>query len=134
MFSFLWKFLEVELMDHMVTTGASQVVLEVKNLPASAGEVRDTGSIPGFRRSPGREHGSPLHYSCLKNPMDREAGQTTVHGVARVRHDLANKLPPHIIWLYLTCKGRKVKDGNLLLCSSPGFIIFHYKVNTAAQI
>ena len=82
MFSFLWKFLEVELMDHMVTTGASQVVLEVKNLPASAGEVRDTGSIPGFRRSPGREHGSPLHYSCLNNPMDREAGQTTVHGIA----------------------------------------------------
>ena len=62
MFSFLLEIcLEVELMDHTVTIGASQVVLEVKNLPASAGEVRDMGSIPGFRRAPGREHGSPLH-------------------------------------------------------------------------
>ena len=83
MFSFLLEIcLEVELMDHTVTIGASQVVLEVKNLPASAGEVRDMGSIPGFRRAPGREHGSPLHYSCLKNPKDRQAGQATVHGIA----------------------------------------------------
>ena len=37
---------------------------------------------------------NPLHYSCLKNPMDRGAWQATVHGVARVGHDLATKPPP----------------------------------------
>ena len=40
----------------------------VKNLPASAGDFRDTGSIPGLGRSPGGGHGNPLQYSCLENP------------------------------------------------------------------
>ena len=53
--------------------GASQVSLEVKNLPTNAGDVRDTGSIPGLGRSPGIRHGNSLQYSCLKNPMDRGA-------------------------------------------------------------
>ena len=39
-------------------------------------------------------NGSPLQYSCLENPMDREAWRATVHGVTRVRHDLATKPPP----------------------------------------
>ena len=52
---------------------ASQVVLMVKNLPASAGDVRDVGLIPGSGRSPGGGHGNPLQYSCLENPMDRAA-------------------------------------------------------------
>ena len=51
----------------------SQVVLVVKNLPANAGDVRDTGSIPGSGRFPEGGHGNPLQYSCLENPMDREA-------------------------------------------------------------
>ena len=38
---------------------ASQVVPVVKNLPANAGDVRDTGSIPGSGRSPGGRHGNP---------------------------------------------------------------------------
>ena len=54
--------------------GASQVALVVKNLPASAGEVRGVGSIPGSGRSPGGGHGYPLQYSCLENPLDRGAG------------------------------------------------------------
>ena len=33
----------------------------------------DSGSIPGLGRSPGGGHGNPLQYSCLGNPMDREA-------------------------------------------------------------
>ena len=53
--------------------GASQVALEVKNLPTNAGDVRDMGSIPGLGRSPGIRHGNSLQYSCLKNPMDRGA-------------------------------------------------------------
>ena len=43
------------------------MALEVKNLPANVGDVRDTGSISGLRRSPGGGHGNPLQYSCLEN-------------------------------------------------------------------
>ena len=57
-------------------------MLVVKNPPANAGDIRDTGSIPGSERSPGGGHGNPLQYSCLENPMDRGACQATVHGVA----------------------------------------------------
>ena len=39
----------------------------------SACNVGDPGSIPGFGTSLGGRHGNPLHYSCLENPMDREA-------------------------------------------------------------
>ena len=59
----------------------------VKNLPAYA---EDMDSIPGPGRSPGEGNGNPLQYSCLGNPMHREAWWATVHGVARVRH-LATK-------------------------------------------
>ena len=52
---------------------ASQAVLVVKNPPASAGDMRDVGSIPGLGRSPGGGHGSPLQHSCLENPRDRGA-------------------------------------------------------------
>ena len=45
--------------------------------------VGDPGSIPGSGRSPGEGNGSPLQYSCLENPMYREAWQATVHGVSK---------------------------------------------------
>ena len=54
---------------------ASQVVLVVKNLPAKAGDIRDTCSVLGAGRSPGEGHGNPLQYSCLENPMNRGAWQ-----------------------------------------------------------
>ena len=54
----------------------------VKNSPASAGDVRDVGLMPGSGTSPGGGHGNPLLYSCLENPMDRGAWWTTVHRVA----------------------------------------------------
>ena len=53
----------------------SQVVLMVKNPPASAGDVRETDLIPGLGRSPGEGHGNPLQYSCLEKPMERGAGR-----------------------------------------------------------
>ena len=62
--------------------GASQVALVVKNPPANAGDAGDPGSIPGSERSPGGEHGNPLQYSCLENPVDREAWHATVNRVA----------------------------------------------------
>ena len=52
----------------------------VKNPPANAG---DAGSTPESERSPGEGNGSPLHYSCLEKPMDREAWRATVYGVAK---------------------------------------------------
>ena len=45
----------------------------VKDLPASAGDIRDAGSVPGLGRSRGGGHGNPLQFSCLENPMDRGA-------------------------------------------------------------
>ena len=59
---------------HEVGVGASQVALVVKNLPASAGDARDSGFIPMSGRSPGGGHGNSLQHSCLENPMDRGAG------------------------------------------------------------
>ena len=60
-----------------------RVALEVKNPPANAGDVRELSSIPGLGRSSEGGHGNPLQYSCLENPMDREAWQAIVHGVAK---------------------------------------------------
>ena len=63
------------------------MALVVKNPSASAGNKRDSASIPGLGRSPGERHGNPPQYSCLENPMDRGDWWATVHRVARVRHD-----------------------------------------------
>ena len=68
--------------------GASQVALVVKKLPTSAGDLRDTGSIPGWGRSPGGGHGNPLQYSCLENPIDRGAWHATVHRIAKSQTQL----------------------------------------------
>ena len=62
----------------------------VKNLPANAGDAEDTGSIPGWGRSPGEGNGNLLQHSCLENPMDRGAWQATVHVVTR-RHNSMTK-------------------------------------------
>ena len=59
------------------------MALGVKNPPASAGDLRDMGLIPGSGKSPGGEHGNPLQYSCLEKPMDRGAWQATDHAVAK---------------------------------------------------
>ena len=55
----------------------------VKNLSANAGNIGDTGSIPGLGRFPGGGHDNPLQYSCLENPMDTGAWWAMVHGVAK---------------------------------------------------
>ena len=61
-------------------TWASQVTQVVKYPPASAGDIRDMGLTPGSVRSSGEGQGNSLQFSCLENPMDRGAWQTTVHG------------------------------------------------------
>ena len=55
----------------------------IKNLPATAGDARHLGSIPGSGRSPGGENGNPLQYSCLENSMDRGAWWSTVLEVTK---------------------------------------------------
>ena len=55
----------------------------VKNPLAKAEDTRDMVSVPGSGRSPGEGSVSPLHCSCLGNPMDRGAQWATVHGVAK---------------------------------------------------
>ena len=61
------------------------MALVVKNRPAQAGDMRDTGSIPGLERCPGVENGNPLPYSCLENPMDRGVWWAEVHRVTKSR-------------------------------------------------
>ena len=49
----------------------------------SACNAGDLGSIPGSGRSHGEGNVNPLQYSCRENPMDRNAWQVRVHGVAK---------------------------------------------------
>ena len=52
--------------------------------------VENVGSFPGLGRPRGDRNGSPLYYSCLKNPMDGEAWWATVHSVAQSQIRLSN--------------------------------------------
>ena len=59
------------------------MALAVKNQPANARDIRDTGPIPGSGESPGGGHGNPLQYSYMENPMDRGAAWwSIVHRLA----------------------------------------------------
>ena len=73
----------------VISTGSASIRLPdgsvVKPPPASAGDTRDTGLIPGSGRSLGGGNGHPLQYSCLENSVDKGAWQGTVHGAAKSR-------------------------------------------------
>ena len=89
---------------------ASQVGLVVKYPPANAGDLRDTGSIPGLGRSAEEGNGYTLQYSCLENPKNRGAWWATVHGVAESY--TTERLHFHFS---LSCIGEG--NGNPLQCS-----------------
>ena len=55
----------------------------VKNLHANAGDVRDTGLIPGLGKSPGGGYGNSIQYSCMGNSMDRGTWKATLHTVTK---------------------------------------------------
>ena len=78
--------------------GASLVAQMVK-ISCNAG---DPGSIPGLGRSPGEGNGNPLQDSCLENPMDRGAWQTTVHGVG-VGYNWVTNTHTHYFLRYWFC-------------------------------
>ena len=74
----------------------------VKNLPASAVDIRDVGLTPGSGRSSGEGNGNLIQYSCLENPTDGGGGwQPISAGSLRVRHDWSDVT--HTWWtsLYL---------------------------------
>ena len=111
--------------------GASQVALVIKNPSTDAGDVRDTGSIPGLGRS--LEEGTATRSSIPAwNPMDRGAWWDTVHGVT--------KTGTHLRWLstyayesakdYIRCWCSVARSCPTLCdpmtCSTPGFPVLHY--------
>ena len=59
------------------------MALEVKNLLANAVDIKVSGLIPGWGKSPGEENSYSLQYSCLGNPMDRGAWWAMVHRVTK---------------------------------------------------
>ena len=86
-FHFPLKELEIELLICAVCLDLPGGLV-VKNLPANP---VDQGLIPGWGRSPGEGNGNPLQYSCLGNPMDREAWGDTVTGLQGAGHGLATE-------------------------------------------
>ena len=70
----------------------------VKSLPANAGDIRDTGSIPGLGRSHGGGHGNPLQYSWLGNPWREEPGGLQPMGSQRVRHEWSDLACMHALY------------------------------------
>ena len=66
----------------------------VKNVPASAGDARDLGSVPGLRRSSGE--GNPLQYSCLGYLLDRGAWWAVVSAVVESWKWLSDSTINHI--------------------------------------
>ena len=87
------------------------MVLVVKNLPANAGDLRDTGLIPGSGWSPGEGNGNPLQSSHLENSMGRGAWQATVYGIAKSRTQL-KRLSTHV------CKKRLPKPHSFFSLSA----------------
>ena len=71
---------------------ALQIRSSGKNLSANAGDERVADLVPGLGRSPERENGNPLQYSCLENPTDRGTWQATVCGVAESETQLSTNL------------------------------------------
>ena len=59
----------------------------VKSLPAKAGDIRDSGLIPGSVRCPGGGNGNPFQYSCLENPMGEEPDKLSCMESQRVGHN-----------------------------------------------
>ena len=95
---------------------SSRVAPVVKNPPANPGDIRDTGSILTLERSPGREHGKPLQYSCLENPMERGAGQPPLQSMG------SQKSQTWLRWLSTTM---------IILCTSISYLLNSYEVLSA---
>ena len=61
----------------------ASLVASSKESTYNAGGTGDSDLIPELGRSPGGEHGNPLQYSCLENPMDRRVWRAKVYGITK---------------------------------------------------
>ena len=71
------------------------MALVTRNPPANAGDIRDTGLIPEFERTPGEGNGNQFQCSWLKNLMDRGIWWATVHGVTKSQTRLSTHTDTH---------------------------------------
>ena len=92
----------------------------VTNAPVSAGDVRDISSIPGSGILPRGGHSIPLQYSCLGNPIDRQAWGATVQRSKSIRHDRsdvahthASSFHPWIRQKLIICSNERFQERNL---------------------
>ena len=99
---------------------ASQVVLMIKNPPANTIDEKDAGSVPGWRRSPGRGHGNPLQVLAWKIPRTKEPGGLQSIGSQRVRRDWSDlaHMDPGNHWNGAKVESRAVTIFTLDLCIS----------------
>ena len=79
----MWLLL-IEFLVILIVEGSFPGGSVVKNPPANAGDAGNICLILGSGRSPAEENGNPLQYSCLENPMDREAWHPVVHGATEL--------------------------------------------------
>ena len=86
-----------------------------KQLAANAGDIRDTGLIPGSGRSPGEGNGNPLPYAC-KIPWTEEPDRLQPIESQRVRHDWSNLARRHGLVTATWTRGRNF---SALLSSPP---------------
>ena len=101
---------------------SAQVMLVVKTMQASAGDIRDAVSIPGLGRYPGKGHGNPLQYSCLETPMDRGAWWAIVHGIAKSRTPL-KPLSTHSVFKNVVFKLSTAVSVHLASCPEFSIIV-----------
>ena len=80
---YIYVYMYVYTHTHMRSPGGS-------GSKESACNVGDLSSIPGSGRSPGKENGNPVQYSCMENTMDRRAWQATVHRVTKSQTQLSD--------------------------------------------
>ena len=78
----------------------------------NAGDTGDSGPIPESGKSPGGGHSNPFQYSCLENPMDREAWWATVHGVSKSQTQM-KWLSMQTLQAWLHIRSRKLHNLNV---------------------
>ena len=96
----------------LISLSASWVALVVKNLPASAGDVREAGSIAWCGRSPGGGNGNPLQYSFPENPTDRGVWWAMVQRVTKSQTHWSNLAWTHACMISISNDSRQFKIFN----------------------
>ena len=97
----------------------------VKNPPASAGDARDPGSIPGLGRSPGVGNGNPFQYSCLENSLGRGAWRAAVQELAESDIHTSFCFRPSF---------RQSASPVLFFTVAPPFLLHHYTGSVSFEV